>query len=229
MGRHRQLPHDGGRALHAAACADGRLSPVLLRRGLDPRRGHRPASLERRQHPRSLGGRHDGRRARAGDLDDHRASRRGYDAVRLERRLAGDRPPPFQLRCLPVQGGARLRRQGHLGRLGHRGQSRRPRGHEQPSPARHQRDARGRARPRDRARQQRARRRGLRPALHRALRHGRHRQGRRPVRRRRAGASTPAASRRCSSAPPAPGARRRATRSRTTRMAAPACTATTTA
>ena len=37
------------------------------------------------------------------------------------------------------------------------------------------------------------------------------------------------ASRRCSSAPPAPGARRRATRSRTTRTAAPASTATCTA
>ena len=72
--------------------------------------------------------------------------------------MAGDRPPPFQLRCLPVKGGARFRRQGHLGRLRHRRQPRRPRGHEQPSPARHHRDARGRSRPRDRARQQRARR-----------------------------------------------------------------------
>ena len=48
----------------------------------------------------------------------------------------------FVLRCLPVQVGARLRRQGHLGGLGHRRQPHRPRRHEQQRPARHQRHAR---------------------------------------------------------------------------------------
>ena len=33
--------HDRRRHVHAAECADRRLSPVVLRRGLDPRRRHR--------------------------------------------------------------------------------------------------------------------------------------------------------------------------------------------
>ena len=80
---------------------------------------------------RSLGHRHDGRRAGPGDLDDHRVPRRGHHAVRLERRVAGDRQLTFDVRCLPLEVGARFRRQGHLGGLRHRGQSHRPRRHEQ--------------------------------------------------------------------------------------------------
>ena len=42
--------HDRGRPVHAPERADRGLSPVLLRRGLDPRRAGGHASLERRQH-----------------------------------------------------------------------------------------------------------------------------------------------------------------------------------
>ena len=150
VGRQRQLPHDGRRPLHAPRRADRGLPPVLLRRGLDPRRAGRHAPLERRQHHGSLGRRHDDRRAGARDLDHHRASRRRHDAVRLERQLAGERPAALQLRCLHLARGARFRRQGHLGGVRPRRQPRRTRGHEQQRPARHQRAARGRARPRRR-------------------------------------------------------------------------------
>ncbi len=92
--------------------------------------GDGPAPLERRQHHRPLGGRHDSRRARPGDLDHHRVPRRRHDAVRLERQLGRIRPPAFLVRRLHVAGGARFRRQGHLGRIGHRRKPRRTRRHE---------------------------------------------------------------------------------------------------